>query len=66
MNSKNRALKGNLTGAVQQAVVRAIGVEGAEISETAEKLGLSNGAVRVAFHRGLAALKRRLQGSDEI
>jgi RNA polymerase sigma-70 factor (ECF subfamily) len=49
----------------QQAVVRAIGVEGAEISETADKLGLSAGAVRVAFHRGLTALRRRLQGGDE-
>lgn len=48
----------------QRAVVRSIGVEGAAITETATRLGLSAGAVRVAFHRGLAALRRRLEKDD--
>jgi RNA polymerase sigma-70 factor (ECF subfamily) len=47
----------------QSAVVRAIAVEGASIAETAARLSTSEGAVRVALHRGLAALGRR--GKDE-
>lgn len=45
------ALKGR-----QHEVVTAISIEGASIRETAEKLEMSEGAVRVALHRGLAAL----------
>jgi RNA polymerase sigma-70 factor (ECF subfamily) len=40
----------------QRAVVRAIAVEGASISDAAKKLSISEGAVRVALHRGLASL----------
>jgi RNA polymerase sigma-70 factor (ECF subfamily) len=40
----------------QQSVVRAISLDGASIRETAAKLKMSEGAVRVALHRGLAAL----------
>lgn len=40
----------------QHAVVKAITVDGDDIGETASKLGMSEGAVRVALHRGLAAL----------
>lgn len=40
----------------QRNVVRAIAVEGASIDETAARFSMSNGAVRVALHRGLAAL----------
>jgi RNA polymerase sigma-70 factor (ECF subfamily) len=40
----------------QQSVVRAISLDGASIRETASKLNMSEGAVRVALHRGLAAL----------
>jgi len=40
----------------QQSVVRAISLDGASIRETAAKLNMSEGAVRVALHRGLAAL----------
>ncbi len=40
----------------QQSVVRAISLDGASIRETATKLNMSEGAVRVALHRGLAAL----------
>lgn len=40
----------------QQAIVRAISVEGKSIREVAERLGMKEGAVRVALHRGLKAL----------
>jgi len=40
----------------QQSVVRAISLDGASIRETAARLKMSEGAVRVALHRGLAAL----------
>ena len=40
----------------QQRVVRLIGVDGRSISETAKELGMKEPAVRVAFHRGLAAI----------
>ncbi|MGY6645325.1 MAG: sigma-70 family RNA polymerase sigma factor [Salinarimonas sp.] len=44
-------------------IVRAIGLEGAGIAETGNRLGMSEGAVRVALHRGLkklAALRRSM------
>ena len=40
----------------QRKVVRAIAVDGASISEAAARLSMTNGAVRVALHRGLATL----------
>ena len=40
----------------QRDVVRAIAVEGLTATETAARLGVSEGAVRVALHRGLAAI----------
>jgi RNA polymerase sigma-70 factor, ECF subfamily len=40
----------------QRNVVRAVAVDGASISEAAARLSMTNGAVRVALHRGLAAL----------
>ena len=40
----------------QREVVRAITVEDHSISATAERLGLTEGAVRVTLHRGLKAL----------
>jgi len=43
----------------QQSVVRAISLDGASIRETATKLNMSEGAVRVALHRGLAALSMK-------
>jgi RNA polymerase sigma-70 factor, ECF subfamily len=43
----------------QRKVVEAIAVSGASIAETAETLSMSRGAVRVALHRGLAALAAR-------
>jgi RNA polymerase sigma-70 factor, ECF subfamily len=46
----------------QRNVVRAIAVDGASISETAARLSMTNGAVRVALHRGLAALAAKFNG----
>ena len=43
----------------QRAVVASISVEGQTIAETAGRLGMTEGAVRVALHRGLAAIARR-------
>jgi RNA polymerase sigma-70 factor (ECF subfamily) len=40
----------------QRKVLRAIAVDGASIGEAAERLSMTPGAVRVALHRGLAAL----------
>lgn len=43
----------------QRKVVRAIAIEGASIAVTAQTLNMSEGAVRVALHRGLGALAKR-------
>lgn len=43
----------------QRAVVTAISVDGISISETAKRLGMTEVAVRVALHRGLAAIAKR-------
>jgi RNA polymerase sigma-70 factor (ECF subfamily) len=43
----------------QRSVVSAISVEGRSITETAQKLGMSEVAVRVALHRGLATIARK-------
>jgi RNA polymerase sigma-70 factor (ECF subfamily) len=40
----------------QRKVVRTIAVDGASTGEAAARLSMTNGAVRVALHRGLAAL----------
>ena len=40
----------------QQVIVRAISIEGKSIREVAESLGMNEGAVRVALHRGLKTL----------
>lgn len=40
----------------QREVVRAISVEGLSTREAAQRFGISEGAVRIALHRGLAAL----------
>lgn len=45
----------------QRAVVRAVALDGRTISETAAHLTMSEGAVRVALHRGLAALAVKLR-----
>jgi RNA polymerase sigma-70 factor (ECF subfamily) len=46
----------NTLSSVQRKVVRSIAVNGASIAQTAADLSMSQGAVRVALHRGLAAL----------
>lgn len=43
----------------QRSVVAAVSVEGRSVGETAQALGMSEPAVRVALHRGLAAIARR-------
>jgi RNA polymerase sigma-70 factor, ECF subfamily len=45
----------------QRNVVQAVAVDGISIRETAQKLTMSEGAVRVALHRGLATLAQRLR-----
>lgn len=46
----------------QRSVVQAIAVDGLSIGETADRLNLTQGAVRVALHRGLAALAKAYRG----
>jgi RNA polymerase sigma-70 factor, ECF subfamily len=46
----------------QRDVVRSIAVDSASIKETAAKLSMSEGAVRVALHRGLSSLAAKLKG----
>src|SRR3954452_13235842 len=45
----------------QRDVLRSIAVDSASITATAAKLSMSEGAVRVALHRGLASLTARLR-----
>ena len=53
----NRALDG--LPPAQRSVVSSISVDGHSIGETAAKLGVSETAVRVSLHRGLAAIAKR-------
>ncbi len=46
----------SILGGRQQEIVRAICVEGTSIREAAGRFGISEGATRVALHRGLSAL----------
>ena len=54
------------------AIVRAISIEGQSIREVADRMGMNEGAVRVALHRGLKALAamhregRRRMKTDEL
>ncbi|QRG05758.1 sigma-70 family RNA polymerase sigma factor [Xanthobacter dioxanivorans] len=48
----------------QQAVLRAVAVDGASIGETAERMRMTPGAVRVALHRAFASLATLLR-TDE-
>ena len=45
----------------QRDVLQSIAVESASIKETAAKLAMSEGAVRVALHRGLTSLTAKLK-----
>ncbi|MCS0504849.1 sigma-70 family RNA polymerase sigma factor [Ancylobacter mangrovi] len=52
----------------QRDIVRSISLEGAGVRETAQRLSMSEGAVRVALHRALkslAAIYRRSDGEDD-
>jgi RNA polymerase sigma-70 factor (ECF subfamily) len=46
----------------QRDVLQSIAVDSASIKDTAAKLAMSEGAVRVALHRGLAGLTAKLRG----
>jgi RNA polymerase sigma-70 factor (ECF subfamily) len=48
----------------QREVVRAIGMNGFSITQTSAKLGMSEGAVRVSLHRGLATLARLYRSAE--
>jgi len=45
----------------QRDVLQSIAVDSASIAETANRLAMSEGAVRVALHRGLASLAAKLR-----
>ena len=45
----------------QKQVVRSIAVDSASIKDTAARLAMSEGAVRVALHRGLSSLAAKLR-----
>ncbi|WP_202926335.1 sigma-70 family RNA polymerase sigma factor [Pseudoxanthomonas wuyuanensis] len=49
---------------VEQSVVRKLGMEGMSAKEAAEAIGMKEGTVRVAFHRGLARLLKLAQGKE--
>ena len=48
----------------QREIVQSISLNGSSIRETASKLAISEGAVRVALHRGLAALSKAYRTED--
>lgn len=45
-------------------IVRAVGLEGQSAADVAGGLGMSEGAVRVAYHRALARLRRLATGDE--
>src|SRR5208337_1002279 len=51
----------NSLPARQREVLQSIAVDSASIKDTATKFAMSEGAVRVALHRGLASLTARLR-----
>ncbi|MER8479428.1 sigma-70 family RNA polymerase sigma factor [Mesorhizobium sp. M1163] len=59
----NRAL--DCLSPAQRSVVSAVSVEGCSIGETAAKFGISETAVRVSLHRGLAAIAKRFGAGRE-
>jgi RNA polymerase sigma-70 factor (ECF subfamily) len=52
----------NALPARQRDVLQSIAVESASIKETAARFAMSEGAVRVALHRGLSSLTAKLRG----
>src|ERR1700753_808613 len=55
------AIQLNTLPARQREVLQSIAVESASIKDTAKKFSMSEGAVRVALHRGLASLTAKLR-----
>jgi len=51
-------------GGRQREIVEQISIQGASIRETAQKFDISEGAVRVALHRGLATLAKAFRTDD--
>lgn len=65
--SPSREALERYTGALagkQRDVVRSIGMNGESIAQTAARMGMSEGAVRVALHRGLSTLARLHRSAD--
>jgi RNA polymerase sigma-70 factor (ECF subfamily) len=48
----------------QRTIVQAVAVDGASIAEAAARFSMTNGAVRVALHRGLSALARKFRTEE--
>ena len=46
-------------------IVRAIGIEGDSAGEVGARFGMTEGAVRVAYHRAMARLRELANGKDE-
>jgi RNA polymerase sigma-70 factor (ECF subfamily) len=46
----------------QKEIVRSISIEGSSVRETADRLNMTEGAVRVALHRALQALAAAYRG----
>jgi RNA polymerase sigma-70 factor (ECF subfamily) len=49
----------------QRTIVQSISMEGASVRETAARLNMSEGAVRVSLHRALKALTAKYRSSHE-
>lgn len=43
-------------------IVASISIEGSSVRQAAERFGMCEGAVRVAYHRGLRAMARSFRG----
>jgi len=49
----------------QLEIVRSIAIEGCSVRETAERTGMTEGAVRVSLHRSLKALAHRFRQAED-
>ncbi len=55
----------SILGGRQREIVQAICVEGASIQEASARFGISEGATRVALHRGLGALAAAYRSGEQ-
>ena len=55
----------SVLGGRQREIVQAICLDGASIKEASAKFGISEGATRVALHRGLGALASAYRSSEQ-